>query len=146
VPLLKRLLDDPETIQSGGPSWANPHISPDFLAAVEAEHGGTRTGRQELEGKLIEDVEGALWSRGLDREITSRRSFDARCSDQNSGWSGPTGWAEGTCGIVVCGLERQGIAYVLADMSVSARLPENGRGGWAGGGEMGRAPGGGRGQ
>jgi phage terminase large subunit-like protein len=50
MPLLKRLLADPETVRSGGASWANPHVSPDFLAAVEAEHEGTRTGRQELEG------------------------------------------------------------------------------------------------
>jgi phage terminase large subunit-like protein len=124
VPLLKRLLDDPETIQSGGPSWANPHISPDFLAAVEAEHGGTRTGRQELEGKLIEDVEGALWSRSL----IERSRRDARLTRDALtrivvGVDPPAG-AEGTCGIVVCGLDRQGIAYVLADMSVSAALPE----------------------
>ena len=37
----------------------------DFRAAMEAEYRGTRFGRQELDGELIEDVEGALWTRDL---------------------------------------------------------------------------------
>jgi phage terminase large subunit-like protein len=33
--------------------------------AVEAAHKGTRFGRQELEGVLLDDVEGTLWPRAL---------------------------------------------------------------------------------
>jgi phage terminase large subunit-like protein len=33
-----------------------------FIAAVTKAYGGTRKGRQEIEGELLEDVEGALWS------------------------------------------------------------------------------------
>ena len=33
-----------------------------FIAEVTKRHGGTRKGRQEIEGELLEDVEGALWN------------------------------------------------------------------------------------
>ncbi len=127
VPLLKRLLADPETVRSGGASWANPHVSADFLAAVEAEHGGTRTGRQELEGVLIEDVEGALWTRELIEQ--SRQSGTLTREELTRivvGVDPPAG-VEGTCGIIVCGVDAASIGYVLADMSVSGVGPE----GWA---------------
>jgi phage terminase large subunit-like protein len=65
VPLLRRLVADPHSVLSGGPSWGNPHSSDDYIAAVREEHEGTRFGRQELEGVLFEDVEFALWPREL---------------------------------------------------------------------------------
>lgn len=61
-PLLKRLLADPATARSGGPSRANPHVADDFLDAVEEAWGGTRFGRQELEGALLDDLEGRAGS------------------------------------------------------------------------------------
>jgi phage terminase large subunit-like protein len=36
-----------------------------FIADVERDYGGTRLGRQELDGELIDDVEGSLWPRDL---------------------------------------------------------------------------------
>ena len=36
-----------------------------FLDEVEARYGGTRQGRQELDGELFEDVEGTLWKPAL---------------------------------------------------------------------------------
>jgi phage terminase large subunit-like protein len=65
VPLLRRILADSWTVLTGGATWANPHLPDDFIAAVEAAHAGTRFGRQELEGALIEEVAGALWPREL---------------------------------------------------------------------------------
>jgi phage terminase large subunit-like protein len=41
------------------------NLAPGFLPAMEALYGGTRVGRQELEGELIEDHEGALFTRGI---------------------------------------------------------------------------------
>jgi phage terminase large subunit-like protein len=35
-----------------------------FRSAQEA-YGGTRLGRQELDGELFEEVEGALWTRNM---------------------------------------------------------------------------------
>lgn len=38
------------------------NLAPSFLRAIHDRFAGTRLGRQELEGELLEDVEGALWS------------------------------------------------------------------------------------
>jgi phage terminase large subunit-like protein len=60
---LKRVLALTGTVLTGGATRANPHLPPDFIAAVEEAHAGTRFGRQELEGALLDEVEGALWTR-----------------------------------------------------------------------------------
>ena len=36
-----------------------------YVARMEAEYRGTRKGREELDGELIDEVEGALWTRAL---------------------------------------------------------------------------------
>lgn len=61
--LLKTIMDDPLTIVSHGRTQDNPHLDPAVRARLEARYAGTRLGRQELEGVMLEDVEGALWER-----------------------------------------------------------------------------------
>jgi phage terminase large subunit-like protein len=126
VPLLKRLLADPATSLTGGPSWANPHVSEEFLRAEVQAHGGTRFGRQELEGVLIDDLEGALWTRDLIERSRGPQPLPEMLSRVIVGVDPPAG-PDGTCGIVVCGLDRPGIAYVLADCSAIGLGPD----GWA---------------
>jgi len=41
------------------------NLAPVFLTTVVSRYEGTRLGRQELEGELLEDVPGALWTRAL---------------------------------------------------------------------------------
>jgi phage terminase large subunit-like protein len=41
----------------------NPHLPPEFVAKMKKKYEGTRLGRQELRGELLDDVEGALWTR-----------------------------------------------------------------------------------
>lgn len=61
--LIRRLLNDPTVVTRRLRTMDNrAHLSASFLEAAELK-AGTRLGRQELEGELIEDVEGALWSR-----------------------------------------------------------------------------------
>lgn len=60
--LIKRLLGDPDVIVQQLRTLDNlDNLSPAQRAEVEAKLG-TRQGRQELEGDLLEDVEGALWT------------------------------------------------------------------------------------
>jgi len=54
--------------KSRGRTRDNEHLPEDFVAAVSELYAGTRLGRQELEGELIEDLEGALWTRRLIEE------------------------------------------------------------------------------
>ncbi len=65
VPLLKRILALPRCAVTKGRTDENPHLPHDFREAVREMYGGTRLGRQELEGLLLEEFEGALWTRDL---------------------------------------------------------------------------------
>jgi phage terminase large subunit-like protein len=128
VGALKALLARPGTGRSGGASWDNPHVAEEVVEDLRDEHGGTRFGRQELEGVMVEDVEGALWTRELIE--TSRQSGTLPREEMKRVVVGvdPPASAEGdACGIVVCGLDGAGIAHVLADLSVGGLSPE----GWA---------------
>ncbi|WP_267139194.1 DNA-packaging protein [Anianabacter salinae] len=63
VDVLKRLLALPSTVMSHAPTEANrAYLAESFLEEVRARYGGTRLGRQELDGVLLDDVEGALWT------------------------------------------------------------------------------------
>jgi phage terminase large subunit-like protein len=128
VPLLRRLAADPHSVLSGGPSWGNPHSSDDYIAAVRETHEGTRFGRQELEGVLIEDVEGALWPRELlEASRVPARTDGFELTRVVVGVDPPASAEGDACGIVVVGKGEDGIGYVLADLSVSGLSPE----GWA---------------
>lgn len=39
------------------------NLAPGFLEAIQRRYGGTRLGRQELDGEFLDDVPGALWQR-----------------------------------------------------------------------------------
>jgi len=125
VPLLHRILGLDGLEQGRGRSRDNVHLSLDVLGGLDAAYGGTRLGRQELDGELIEDVEGALWTRAL---IEARRTDGAppRLARVVVGVD-PPATAAGTCGISVCGKGEDGLLYVLADASVAGLGPR----GWA---------------
>lgn len=60
--LVRDLLAAPTTIITRGSTFDNAkNLAPSALAQLKAKYEGTRLGRQELEGELLEDVEGALW-------------------------------------------------------------------------------------
>jgi phage terminase large subunit-like protein len=103
------------------------HLAPAFIKAVEAYYAGTRLGRQELDGELIEEVAGALWSRAL-LDACRVRAVPP-LSRVVIGVDPPVSSGEraDACGIIACGLGCDGKAYVLADASVQGLAPE----GWA---------------
>lgn len=59
--VLRRIMDAPGTVVTGGGTRANPHLSRAWKAQVEAMYAGTRLGRQELDGQILPDA-GALWT------------------------------------------------------------------------------------
>ncbi|HVM22119.1 MAG TPA: terminase family protein, partial [Sphingomicrobium sp.] len=63
--LLKRIKEDPRTIATGGRTNDNLNLGQSFIEVMMDTYGGTRLGRQELDGELIEDLQGALWTREL---------------------------------------------------------------------------------
>jgi len=147
VALVRELVGAEDVVISRGRTQDNDlHLPVAFLTAMAADYGGTRLGRQELDGELIEDLEGALWTRAMIEEcrvggvrVERRRDTGARpnrsldCARDERGEGlvrivigvDPPASVHGdACGIVVAGLGRDGEAYVLADVSVEKARPE----------------------
>ncbi|NII57317.1 DNA-packaging protein [Sphingomonas aerolata] len=125
VPLMRRLLALPGLFESRGGTGENPFLPASFVAAMSATYAGTRLGRQELDGELIDDVEGALWTRDLlERQ---RGGVVPALVRVVVGVDPPAGTGGDACGIVCVALGEDGLAYVLEDASVAGLSPE----GWA---------------
>lgn len=64
LPLIRQLVADTSTHTTKGRTMDNVANMPDsFLKYIEDKYGGTRLGRQELEGEILDDIPGALWQR-----------------------------------------------------------------------------------
>ena len=63
VPIVRRLLTMEGVVVTRGRTPDNPHVSAKYVADLKRDYGRTATGRQEIDGELIEDVAGALWRR-----------------------------------------------------------------------------------
>ena len=116
--LVRRLMKDKNTFVTGGSTFDNAaNLAGTYLEAVKAQYEGTRLGRQELYAEVLEEAEGALWTTemlekaeikaenvptlnrivvALDPAVTANKESDMT-------------------GIVVAGLDVNGIAYVLGD-------------------------------
>ena len=126
---LRDLLERDSIVSTHAPTSANrAHLAASFLAEIEERYGGTRLGRQELEGVMLSDIDGALWTAemligclvdaapqldrivvAVDPPVTAHKTSDA-------------------CGIVVAGAVYGGApeawrAYVLEDASVTQASP-----------------------
>ena len=128
--LMKRVLRSKGLVETRGRTRDNPFLPDAFVDHVEDAYAGTALGRQELDGEMVEDLAGALWSRALLE--TCRGGVPDDLVRVVVGVDPPAGGLEdGTtgdaCGIVAVGLDGDGVAHVLDDASVSAASPE----GWA---------------
>lgn len=124
LPLIRQMVVDPTVHVTKGRTMDNKANLPDsFLRHIEDKYGGSRLGRQELDGEILDDIPGALWQRAsidgtrlreapedLERVIVAvdPAASSEEGSDEN--------------GIVVVGLARDadGYArgYVLEDASL----------------------------
>ncbi len=129
IPLLKRLMADPQTVTTHMTTAENAgNLAPGFLAAMSERYGGTRLGRQELDGEILSVREDGLFDIArierercapptelerivvaIDLPATSTKRSDA-------------------CGIIAAGRGADGTIYVLADRSRRRAKPHE----WAG--------------
>ncbi|MGA0564161.1 DNA-packaging protein [Ancylobacter sp. VNQ12] len=62
--LIREIMADKLTVVTRGSTFDNrANLAPTFLRAVEDKYAGTRLGRQELFAEVLEEAEGALWTR-----------------------------------------------------------------------------------
>lgn len=128
IALLKRIIADPRTAMTHAGTRANArNLSPAFVDTVLARYHGTRLGRQEIDGEIVEERNDALWTRAgietcrvaaapalrrivvaVDPPASAKRGADA-------------------CGIVAAGRADDGTVYVIADETVAGLTPQ----GWA---------------
>jgi phage terminase large subunit-like protein len=126
VSLVRRLLaQDGIRITRGRMSDNAANLPAVYIAESNRDYGGTRFGRQELDGELIDDVEGSLWPRDLIERCRGSGTLP-ELKRVAVGVDPPVS-AEGTCGIVVCALGGDQRGHVLADASVTGSSPD----GWA---------------
>jgi phage terminase large subunit-like protein len=123
--LMKRLLGDASVAVTRMRTDENAaNLAPGFLRMIERRYAGTRLGRQELAGEMIEDREDALWS----RQMIEEAALDA---------TGPLGRivvavdppasshkTSDACGSVAAGLDGHGEVVVRADATVRAAKPQ----------------------
>ena len=127
VALLRRILALPRCAETHGRSDENLHNPASYRAWCREMYGGTRLGRQELDGLLLDDFEGALWSRELIEQARAAQGCGRRLARVLVGVDPPASTGGDACGIVVCGKDEEGVAWVLADLSANGLSPE----GWA---------------
>ena len=134
VAVLREILALDSTVSTSAPTRANrAFLAPSFLAEVTARYGGTRLGRQELEGELLREAEGALWPAPVIEAalVDAAPELDRIVVAVDPPVSGHGGSDE--CGILVVGAVTKGPpvdwrAYVLADRSLGGASPRV----WAG--------------
>jgi phage terminase large subunit-like protein len=117
--MLKAIIADPTTVVTRGKTTDNAkNLAPTFISGIMSKYAGTRLGRQEIDGELLMDVQGALWTRDmLDRANGAWKLPDMKRVVVAVDPSGTRGQEDGgdSVGIVVAGLGSDGFGYVLAD-------------------------------
>lgn len=115
-PLFRRVRAFPGVVITRGSTYDNlANLAPSFRETVVAQYAGTRLGRQEIDGDLIEDQEGALWQREwIESARVPRPPHLVRVV---VGVDPPATAGGAECGIVVVGVDSRKGAYVLADRS-----------------------------
>ena len=124
VPLLQRLLGEDEVVVTQGKTESNKvNLPARFIRDIRRTFGKSLLGRQELDGELIADLPGALWTRAMLEECreAAASSPPARVV---IGVDPPASSGGDACGIIVVALGEDGLARVLADASVTKPSPE----------------------
>ena len=116
--LIRTILDDEKTTVSKGSTYDNAaNLADTFLDAVRKTYEGTRLGRQELYAEILDEASGALWNRTLLAKCEIEKdevpnlsrivvSIDPAITSNSE---------SDMTGIVVAGIDVNGIAYVLED-------------------------------
>jgi len=116
--LIRALIADPTAVVTRGSTYENrANLAPAFFDQIIRKYEGTRLGRQEIEAELLDDVPGALWTRGI---IEAARAQAAPSLTRVVVAIDPAATSSAQAdetGIIVAGKDEQRQGWVLADMS-----------------------------
>jgi len=120
--LIRELIAKSSTVVTRGSTYENrANLAPGFFADIIAAYEGTTLGRQEIWGEVIEDVAGALWNR---RQLDGLRVGPSDITKEELKLivvaidpAVTSGEESDETGIVVAGVDEDGVGYVLDDLS-----------------------------
>ncbi len=123
VKLIRELLKSPTTEVTRGSTYDNrANLAAPFFEQIVSKYEGTRLGRQELNAELLDDIEGAMWTRGmLDACRVTQSQVPALrrivIAVDPSGCSGLDDFRSDEIGLIAAGEDGKGTAIVLEDRS-----------------------------
>lgn len=124
VPLLKALMSDASVSMTHMRTSENAdNLANGFIETINQRYAGTRLGRQELDGELIEERAGALWSRERIEQCFEAQTPELERILVAVDPPASSGKSSDACGIVVAGIDENGFAHVLADESMNMAKP-----------------------
>jgi phage terminase large subunit-like protein len=125
TPLLRKLLADPSIAVTRARTRDNAfNLAPAFVGAITKAYGGTRLGRQELDGEMISERADALWTRDmLEAARTHAHPPYARiCVAVDP--PATSGRHADACGVIVAGLTEDGVVHVMEDATLARVRPD----------------------
>lgn len=107
-----------DVVLTVGATYENvANLPPSFIRTLLEEYEGTRLGRQELHGELLDEIEGALWTHKLIEDNRVRPAEVPELVRKVLGMD-PTGTGTGDeMGLVLVGSTADAHQYVLGDYS-----------------------------
>ena len=122
--LIRRLKADPMVVETRTRMADNAaNLAPGFVDVMTAAYGDTALGRQELDGEMIDDPPGAMFSRARIDELrvgAAPFQLDDCIVAVDPNLSAKPG--ADACGIVLAGV-KDGVGYVLGDASAPGLAP-----------------------
>lgn len=130
IKIIREMVKDPHVVVTRFSSMENiKNLAPSFQRNVIERYQGTRIGRQEIDAEILDDIPGALWTR---RNLDEHRckAAEVRPLERLVVAIDPavtSGDSSAETGIIVGGIDGDGLGYVLADRSVRGSPDEWGR-------------------
>jgi phage terminase large subunit-like protein len=119
IPIIKKLVAEPTTIDVRFSTMENAeNLSPQFLKRIMDRYAGTRLGRQELEGEILDDNPLALWQRDVIENLRVDTAPGLIRIVVGVDPAVSSGEEASETGIITAGIAATGHCYVLADNSL----------------------------
>jgi predicted phage terminase large subunit-like protein len=119
IPVLREILASPLTHTTRGSTFDNrANLADSFFDQIIARYEGTRLGRQELQAEILDEAEGALWSRQTLEECRiSEDPAEFKRLVVSIDPAVTSGEEADEHGIIIAGLGADNIGYILDDIS-----------------------------